>query len=367
MEKLALLKKGVNNKHIDSAGRGLADNYYLWNNGATLKVKFLSGSKVLQNKVKAAANEWMRFGNIKFQYVTSGPADFRVFLGKGNGHNSYVGTVCGMIDPDQETMNLDTADLTNDISLKGTVMHEFGHALGLLHEHSSPISGIKWNKEKIYKVYEESYGWSKDDVDFQVFEVYKTFYTNGTQYDPKSIMHYSIEPWETLNGYSVPWNNYMSPGDKELIAALYPKTGTRKNEVPRVTIANFQKLSIKDNKAKGGLSIYPTFDMVAAGKAGKVYLLVEFFDENGDAIIDSDGLYSFDEQVSAISSLTTIPGKKISYNKVKNDLEIFIPYEQMELTESQDIYARFRVILQTPEGEIKDLYYGKAASFSYSK
>jgi len=30
----------------------------------------------------------------------------------------------------------------------GTVLHEFGHALGLIHEHQNPASGgFKWNRE----------------------------------------------------------------------------------------------------------------------------------------------------------------------------------------------------------------------------
>jgi hypothetical protein len=375
MEKMAMIKKDAVIRHIDSSGRGLADNYYLWEPGQVLKVKFLSGSPALQAKVRSAANEWMNYANIKFQYVTKGPADIRVLLGEGEGHNSYVGTVCKMIDQSEQTMNLDTSDFfdyythkLNDLSLRGTSQHEFGHALGLLHEHSSPISGIQWNKDSIYKVYWTRYGWDKETVDFQVFRTYLNSYTNGTAYDSKSIMHYSIEPWETLNHYYVDWNYYISPGDKQLIGALYPKKGPRMNEVPRISISNFKKITVTENKAKGGLSIYPTFDMAASGKPGKVYLLAEFFDQNYDPLMDTDGQYSFEDRVVTFRSLTTIPGKKNSYNKTKKDMEIFIPYDQLENADrSKDIYVRFRVIQETLDGEIKDVFYGNAASFSFSK
>jgi hypothetical protein len=375
MEKMAMLKKGVST-HIDSAGRGLADNYYLWDPGQTLKVKFLSGSPRLQAITKSAASEWLKYANVKFQWVTQGDADIRVLLGKDEGHNSYVGTVCKLIDQTEQTMNLDTTDFfdyythrLNEVGMRGTVMHEFGHALGLLHEHSSPISGIQWNKDSIYKVYWTRYGWDKETVDAQVFETYLASYTNGTAYDPKSIMHYSIEPWETLNHFYVDWNYYLSNGDKQLIAALYPPKGTtRINDVPHIKITNFTRLSVAENKTKGGLSIYPVFDMTASGKAGKFYLITEFFDENFDYIPDTDGQYSFENRVVTFREVNTVPGKKVSFNKTKKDMEIFIPYNQIEVSDrSKPIYLRFRVIHITPEGEVKDEFYANPSAFSFSK
>jgi hypothetical protein len=39
-------------------------------------------------------------------------------------------------------------DIRKDIE---TVVHEFGHTLGLEHEHQNPKAGIVWDEEVVYK------------------------------------------------------------------------------------------------------------------------------------------------------------------------------------------------------------------------
>ncbi|RYY68194.1 MAG: hypothetical protein EOO13_12970, partial [Chitinophagaceae bacterium] len=256
------------NDSDSTKSRGLADNYFLWDLGSTIKVKFLSGSPELQNKIFNIAREWEKYANIKFMMVKTGDADIRVRIGSGNGHDSYIGTVCKQIDKSEQTMNLDSADINGNAEfLKGVTLHEFGHAIGLLHEHSSPISGINWDKEKLYKEYAKM-GWTRDDVDQQVFYTYNKSYTNGTKYDNKSIMHYPIMPGETVDNYVIDWNLVLSPGDIDIIKALYPMKGKRKNEVVRVNMQNFGGIVMQGNEKKAGISLFPSFDLKTGGKGG---------------------------------------------------------------------------------------------------
>lgn len=44
---------------------------------------------------------------------------------------------------------------TSDTEFSRTIIYEFGHALGLHHEHQSPTANIQWNKEKVYEYYGE--------------------------------------------------------------------------------------------------------------------------------------------------------------------------------------------------------------------
>src|SRR5688500_8672510 len=109
----------LSNTHVSSYDstieRGLADNFYLWDNGATIKVKFVSGSKKLQDKVKGLAKAWEQYANIKFDFVKSSEeADIRVKLCTGEGHYSYVGMVANLIPQNVNTMSLDTVHLAND-------------------------------------------------------------------------------------------------------------------------------------------------------------------------------------------------------------------------------------------------------------
>lgn len=116
-EKIPNLHKNVSDT---TKSRALADNYFLWTQGSVIKVKFLSGSRALRTRMFSYAKEWEKYANLKFQLVESGDADIRIFIGSGNGHNSYIGTVARNIDASEETMNLDSADIANDfVFMKG--------------------------------------------------------------------------------------------------------------------------------------------------------------------------------------------------------------------------------------------------------
>jgi hypothetical protein len=89
--------------------------------------------------------EWVKYANIKFRFEEN-PAisQLRISFDFRSGSWSYVGMDnLKITDAEEATMNLGGIWNTKQISAneRGAILHEFGHALGLMHEHQSPARG----------------------------------------------------------------------------------------------------------------------------------------------------------------------------------------------------------------------------------
>lgn len=207
---------------------GLPDK--MWNPGQILRVKMTGGSDIVRSKVRSYAEEWMRYANIVFQFVDdSSSADIRVGFEAGKGSSSAVGRDALGVSSKLSTMNFGwiTDSNAGDIKQRGTVLHEFGHALGLIHEHQSPVAGIPWDKEKVYRWFKENQTppWDKAKVDLNVFDKFNNSSTNYSRFDPTSIMLYAVPAELTLDGVGTSRNNLLSAVDKEYIGKWYPFPG----------------------------------------------------------------------------------------------------------------------------------------------
>lgn len=194
----------------------------MWMPGRTLKVRFMDGVPSVQAKVEAFAKTWEKYANIKLEFGNDPNAEIRIsFLQEGSW--SYIGTDCLSIAKTQPTMNFGwLKPNTQDDEYSRVVIHEFGHALGCIHEHQHPKNGIQWNKEAVYRYFAQQ-GWSKAQVDSNMFAKYDATQTQFSKFDKKSIMMYPIPPEWTTNGFTTGWNKVLSATDKRFIKKEYPK------------------------------------------------------------------------------------------------------------------------------------------------
>jgi hypothetical protein len=196
-----------------------------WPNGKRLRVRLDGGSSVVRDKVKQYATEWENFANIDFRFVEPGEdAEIRVTFAPG-GSWSYIGRDNLNIPAGDPTMNFGWFDdSTEDLEFSRTVIHEFGHALGAIHEHQSPAADIPWDRDAVYEYYRRTQRppWNREDVDRNIFNRDSVATTRFSAFDKFSIMCYYIPNDLTIGDYEVGWNQVLSDTDKSYIKQMYP-------------------------------------------------------------------------------------------------------------------------------------------------
>jgi hypothetical protein len=209
-------------------GKAALEKKNKWPKGTTISVAFLDGVKPVQDKIKNVVKEWTApdTANLTIVFVSDAKkSDIRISF-KFAGSWSVIGTSCKAVPKTQATMNYGWLKPTTPADeVHRVVLHEFGHALGLIHEHQSPAGKIPWNKPNVYRdLGGPPNNWDKATIDHNMFEVYAKDAVDASKLDKASIMMYPIpKTWVTDPKYAVGMNASLSSIDKQKIKQIYPK------------------------------------------------------------------------------------------------------------------------------------------------
>ncbi len=333
-----------------------------WIPGQEIRVRFLDGNEYVKAKVRHYAETWEEFANIDFVFVQSGPAEIRIsftldkgswsYFGKDSARQSQVKTPSGpqfVRDTTGASMNFGWFnDKTPEEEFRRTTLHEFGHALGLHHEHQNKNQNIQWNEEAVYAYFAKQ-GWSREKTQSQVLKKYgnDSEISNGV-YDPLSIMHYYYPPELIKGGTKVRANSVLSANDKAIIEEMYPfdedtatvtkppvnkppTTPVKPPVTPSGPMISFSDVSVDfegyDEKAEQDGMTFTSDFKVKNGLKQEFAFTIYFYNADGTPLKDSNKkFYSTTGGVAVFKRFTPAYA-----DAVYKEFEIFMPYEELEI------------------------------------
>lgn len=141
--------------------------------------------KTITDRLQPIVNVKLRFYDDNNELYNPNVTDIRIDFNRFGGAWSLLGTECLTVKNKAEaTMNFGWFDVP-------TTLHEFCHALGMVHEHQNPKGqAILWDKPRVRDWANKTQGWSEQTTNNNIIERYKMDEINGSTFDSKSIMLY---------------------------------------------------------------------------------------------------------------------------------------------------------------------------------
>ncbi|KAI4254623.1 MAG: hypothetical protein L6R42_007119 [Xanthoria sp. 1 TBL-2021] len=239
-----------------------------WAPGRELRISFVAGTDWQKDQVKKFAPLWCKHANLSMKFVPNGDCDILIDFNPSLGSWSNLGTDSGYVASQRRpSMNLGWINQDQkEENIRGVILHEFGHALGAVHEHESPFAQIPWNKEAVYK----SLGgppnnWDKQKVDGNMFTKYGLDKVKATKFDIQSIMLYHYPAEWTTNGKGTPYNTDLSERDKSYIRFTYPPRSLDAGQFNTMELRPSNQPAPVNTQTKYFWKQYPTAPRVPVG------------------------------------------------------------------------------------------------------
>ncbi|KAJ7714749.1 hypothetical protein B0H16DRAFT_1899008 [Mycena metata] len=214
---------------LGSTGATYVSPSFMWNNGATISYSFMDGTSEQTRKVENTIAEWTWYANVTFLQLPFGDSSAAVRITFAGGAAwSYIGNTARSKRSTVPTMALGWISDTTEFPdyERGTILHEFGHLLGLLHEHQGPAAAraFRWKEAEVLKWYRK-HGYTdtfiRENVLFPYNETHVSCYS---AFDKDSIMVYRINPEFNCEGLTANLNNNLSDMDKAYMVINYNRS-----------------------------------------------------------------------------------------------------------------------------------------------
>ena len=240
-----------------------------WTPGQTVVVAFRGGSDALYEKIAEAASGWLAFGNLALEFKDPATGAFHLWRPSDTefffdirisfdqpGYWSLVGNDsvnAGITTPGEASMNFGGYVQQLPADWAATVLHEFGHAFGLQHEHQHPAGAceneFRWDDDPGYVLKLDSFGqaipngtkrpgiytvlghppnrWSRAKVDHNLRQLPPSSAFSVSAFDKDSIMKYFFGAWMFHHGEQSACfsqrNLALSELDKQGFGEAYPR------------------------------------------------------------------------------------------------------------------------------------------------